>query len=174
MTRDDVLRPIYALLRRFWLPPWLFWRAALSVNTHFLMGVVGVIQNEQGEVLIFSHTYRKSPWGLPGGWLKGGETPLEGLEREIREESGLRIKAERIALVGVTRDRPKVEFVVLATLEGGEFAPSGEVSAMQWRALSDMPPMPRIQLRILDLVRKLAPGASGVYDTIWIGEGLAE
>ncbi len=174
MTRDDVLRPLYALLRRFWLPPWLFWRAALSVNTHFLMGVVGVIQNAEGEVLIFSHTYRKAPWGLPGGWLKGGETPLEGLEREIREESGLRVKAERIALVGVTRDRPKIEFVVLARLEGGEFAPSGEVSAMQWRAPDRMPPMPRIQKRILELVDGLAPGESGVYDTIWIGEGLAE
>ena len=38
------------------------------------------------------------------------------------------------------RDRPKIEFVVLASLEGGEFAPSGEVSAMQWRAPKRMPP----------------------------------
>ena len=61
-----------------------------------------------------------------------------------------------------------------AALEGGEFSPSGEVSAMAWRAPEQMPPMPRIQKRILELVGTLAPGASGVYDTIWIGEGLAE
>lgn len=174
MTRDDILRPVYALLRRFWLPPWLFWRAAASVNTNFLLGVVGVIRNDEGEVLIFSHTYRKAPWGLPGGWLKGGETPLEGLEREVLEESGLRIKAERIALVGVTRDRPKFEFVVLASVVGGTFCPSGEVSAMMWRRPGDLPPMPVIQRRILDQIAALKPGESGVYDTIWIGEGLAE
>lgn len=173
MKRDDLLRPAYGLLRRFRLPPALFWRAASQVNTRFLAGVVGVVRNDAGEVLLFSHTYRQSPWGLPGGWMQGGETPLEGFEREVREESGLRVSADRIALVGVTRDRPKFEFVVTGRVDGGAFAPTAEVSAMMWARPDGLPPIPRIQRRILDRLAELGPDACGVFDTIWAGEGLA-
>ena len=34
-------------------------------NTDYLVGVDAVITNDAGEVLIFHHTYRKTPWGIP-------------------------------------------------------------------------------------------------------------
>lgn len=174
MTLDDLLRPLYAVLRRTGIPASVFWHAARVVNTHFLMGVVGVIRNEAGEVLLFSHTYRRAPWGLPGGWMKGGETPLEALEREVREESGLRVKAERVLVIGVTRDRPKYEFIVAARVIGGQFTPTGEVSAMAWHGLDALPPIPRVQRRVLEALAIRTPEGADVYDTIWIGEGLAD
>ncbi|MBI2029065.1 NUDIX domain-containing protein [Candidatus Gottesmanbacteria bacterium] len=45
----------------------------------FLVGVTGVIFNEKDEVLLFKHTYRKTQWSLPGGYLKSKEHPFEGL-----------------------------------------------------------------------------------------------
>jgi ADP-ribose pyrophosphatase YjhB (NUDIX family) len=41
-------------------------------------------------------------WFLPGGGLEHGEAPLDGLRREVAEETGLRIEAT--SLMGVLSD----------------------------------------------------------------------
>jgi ADP-ribose pyrophosphatase YjhB (NUDIX family) len=38
-------------------------------------------------------------WTLPGGWADVGETPRQAVEREVREEAGVQVRATR--LVGV-------------------------------------------------------------------------
>jgi ADP-ribose pyrophosphatase YjhB (NUDIX family) len=59
------------------------------ITQKFLVGVVGVVLNDVGQILLVKHTYReKYPWGLPSGWLKRGEQPMEALKREIKEETG--------------------------------------------------------------------------------------
>ena len=43
------------------------------ITQKFLVGVVGVVLNDVGQILLVKHTYRgKYPWGLPSGWLKRG------------------------------------------------------------------------------------------------------
>jgi ADP-ribose pyrophosphatase YjhB (NUDIX family) len=43
-------------------------------------------------------------WSLPGGWAGAGETPAEAAVREVREESGYRVRAARL-LSAYDRDR---------------------------------------------------------------------
>lgn len=38
-------------------------------------------------------------WVMPGGGLKGGEGIFRGAEREVHEETGLRVQAEKIAFI---------------------------------------------------------------------------
>jgi ADP-ribose pyrophosphatase YjhB (NUDIX family) len=38
-------------------------------------------------------------WTLPGGWADVNDSPSEAVEREIVEESGFRVKAERMIAV---------------------------------------------------------------------------
>ncbi len=38
-------------------------------------------------------------WTLPGGWADPGESPAENVEREVREESGFIVRAEKILAV---------------------------------------------------------------------------
>jgi 8-oxo-dGTP diphosphatase len=165
---------INALLRALTRMPRLHWLAALLANDRFLLGVVGVIHDEQGRVLLFHHPYRRMPWGLPGGWMARGESPLEALEREVREESALEVRAERLLLFGTTPDRPKLEFVVGARLVGGAFRPSHEVTAMRWATADDLPPIPSIQQRILSAVAGLADGQTGLYSSRWLGRRSAK
>ncbi len=163
----------YRLLRRAAPPIWLHWLGARLVNDNFLLGVMGIIEDDAGRVLLFSHTYRRLPWGLPGGWMVRGESPLAALAREVREESALQVEAQRLLLVGTNTDRPKVEFVVAGRVVGGTFRPSGEVNAAAWFALEEMPPNPRIQ-PILARAAALGPAEVGFYDLTWKGERAAD
>ena len=53
------------------------------------VGVCALALDEQGRLLVAHHTYRKYPWGLPGGLIGRGEHPEEALARELREELGV-------------------------------------------------------------------------------------
>jgi len=79
---------------------WLMWR----LNSKFLVGVIGVVLDSHGRVLLLKHVYRTIPWGLPSGWAKRGEQPGEALLRELWEEVGLKARLE-----GVLDVRPEVK-----------------------------------------------------------------
>ncbi|GIV98190.1 MAG: hypothetical protein KatS3mg057_2847 [Herpetosiphonaceae bacterium] len=159
----------YRFLRRFTLPPRIHWLAAKLVNDRFLIGVAGIIHDSEGRLLLFHHTYRRRhPWGLPGGWMMRGESPLEALEREVREESGMAVHAERLLLIGTTSDRAKLEFVVQARVIDATFRPSREVSEADWYPTDQLPPLPSFHRIILAQVARLSPGEVGWYTAPWI------
>lgn len=54
------------------------------------VSVRGVIQNTNGQVLMVQRS-ADHDWELPGGRLSRGESPCQGLRREIHEETGLDI-----------------------------------------------------------------------------------
>ena len=165
----ELPRFVYPLLRHLRIPPRLHWQLARRLNTRFLAGVAGIITDDQHRLLLFKHTYRRShPWGMPGGWMDQGESPLEALEREVYEESRLRIEAQRLLLMGITADRPKFEFVVAAKVVSGEFTPSREVSAMAWYARDELPPLALFHLHILTLLDNLPADAVSFYEAPWI------
>ena len=58
----------------------------------FRMSVHAVISDLDGRVLLLRATYGSGAWGLPGGALEPGETVLDALTRECREELGAEIK----------------------------------------------------------------------------------
>jgi len=62
-----------------------------------------VVQNQQGEVLL-CRSRNGRHWVPPGGTLDPGETLSEAAEREVLEESGLRVQIDR--LIALQEHRP--------------------------------------------------------------------
>ena len=52
------------------------------------MGVRAACFNDRGEVFLVRHTYVPG-WYMPGGGMEHGETALEALAKELREEGNL-------------------------------------------------------------------------------------
>ena len=57
------------------------------------VGVKALVVNDRQEILLVEHTYTKG-WHFPGGGVKTGETPIQAVIRELREETGVIAKAD--------------------------------------------------------------------------------
>ena len=65
-----------------------------TVNRHQRFGAYGICRNGSGEfLLVRASRSSKVPgrWFLPGGGIEHGEDPLDGLRREMAEETGLMV-----------------------------------------------------------------------------------
>lgn len=122
------------------------------IQDQFLVGVTGVILNDKKEILLFKHTYRSHAWSLPGGYLKAGEHPSEGLEREIKEESGLVVSVDESLKTRTDRETARLDLCYVGVLIGGEFKPTHEVSEYGFFAQDKLPLLRKNQLFLIDEV----------------------
>jgi 8-oxo-dGTP diphosphatase len=61
--------------------------------------VAAVIRDSAGRVLLCQQSQGHRLWGLPGGRIRNGESPLHAVIRDTREETGTEIEADD--LVGI-------------------------------------------------------------------------
>jgi len=64
-------------------------------------GAAAVIFDERGRVLLVKENYDRRRYSLPGGAVESGETPLDAVVRETREETG--VEAGNNHLIGIYR-----------------------------------------------------------------------
>ena len=119
------------------------------LNDQFLVGVTGIIFNEKKQILLFHHTYRTTQWSLPGGYLKAKEHPKEGLEREVKEESGLIVSADKRLRIRTDRDSARLDIVYTGLFMGGTFTPSAEVTKAEFFSFDDLPLISKDQLLLM-------------------------
>jgi 8-oxo-dGTP pyrophosphatase MutT (NUDIX family) len=77
-------------------------RAPLFSRFTPFVGGHGVVIDDAGQVLLIRRA-DNGRWALPGGALEVGETPAEGVLREVLEETGLPCQA--VALAGIYDSR---------------------------------------------------------------------
>lgn len=105
--------------------------------------VRGAIIRENKILLIQEKSDGK--WAMPGGWADLGDAPASVAEREVWEESGYRVKAEKVvAVIDANRIKP-MEFyhafkiIFLCRLIGGEPQISHETLAVDFFELNNIP-----------------------------------
>ncbi|GGA45145.1 NUDIX hydrolase [Paenibacillus physcomitrellae] len=124
---------------------WLVYRS----QSKFLMAVLAVVTNEAGEVLLLKHTYRKDPWGIPGGWMQH-ESPGEALEREIFEETSFKVKVEGAAKPVYATKPHRIELLYRAKWVSGTFRQNEEISAYQFCKIGEWPEgLPESQIQLI-------------------------
>ncbi|MBN2119802.1 MAG: NUDIX hydrolase [Candidatus Omnitrophica bacterium] len=79
---------------------WVYYKNPLPV-------AVSLVENKQGEVLIVKRNLKPgiNKWSLPGGFVEFGEAPESACLRELKEETGLRGKIERLIGVYIQKTR---------------------------------------------------------------------
>ncbi len=94
------------------------------------LGVAAIILNDAGHVLLVKQSYGHLNWEIPGGGAEIGESIVETALREVREETGLRVEAERTTGVYYEPALDLLSFVLLCHRldEDAEFCPDAEVT----------------------------------------------
>lgn len=126
--------------QKFWqiTPPILRLKITRFSQDKFTVSVAAIILNEKGEVLLLDHVFRSSSsWGLPGGFMEHGESPEEGLRREINEETGLEL--DNLKILRVRTIKRHIEILFRATAEGKAEAKSREIKEAGWFKPDDLP-----------------------------------
>src|SRR5215217_2667784 len=90
-------------------------------HAKFMIGVCGIVQNEQGQILLLKHRFwpPATPWGLSSGYAKAGETLESTITREVKEETQLDIKVNELVTVN-SGFQLRLEAIYKAELLGGE------------------------------------------------------
>jgi 8-oxo-dGTP diphosphatase len=100
---------------------------------HFTVGAVCAIDHA-GSLLVLRQPHRPG-WSLPGGLLDKGESSAEGVVREVREETGLRIAVGLPLSVLVNGPLRRVDVVYRIRVDQRPpAAPGGEATEVGWLA----------------------------------------
>jgi 8-oxo-dGTP diphosphatase len=112
-----------------------------------VVGVGGVVISD-GRVLLVrrGHPPLEGEWSIPGGMLELGETVIDGVQRELAEETGVEARVlefievfERISFDDARQ--PKYHFVVLDYLcerVGGGTRAGSDASEVAWVAEAEL------------------------------------
>jgi 8-oxo-dGTP diphosphatase len=105
-----------------------------------LVGVGAVIVHESRVLLVRRGSEPlKGHWTLPGGVLEVGETLVEGVVREVREETGLLVEplelVELLDRIHRQTGRVRYHYVIadyLCRVTGGELRAASDAEAVRW------------------------------------------
>lgn len=119
----------------------LQWRLLWLWHAKFMVGVTGIVRDNDGRVLLLRH--RMWPpdrqWGCPTGYANKSEAFEDTIVREVREETGLHVKAGRLLHVK-SGYKLRVEVAYEALLAGGTLTiDSVEILEAKWFSPHNLP-----------------------------------
>ena len=100
----------------------------------------------------------KDLWDLPGGFLEPDELPIDGMLREAKEETGLKVRV--IGLLGMYMDRYQFKAENFFTLNhyyvvepvGGTLRAADDVNAFEWFDIDHLPDDEKIAFAHMKIV----------------------
>ncbi|HWH01151.1 MAG TPA: NUDIX hydrolase [Pilimelia sp.] len=104
----------------------------MATGAQHSVSVAAIVVDDAGRILM-TRRRDNGKWEPPGGVLELGESILDGLRREVREETGLDIEADCLTGVYKNMTRGIVALVFRAHATGGAQAhATDETTHLQW------------------------------------------
>jgi ADP-ribose pyrophosphatase YjhB (NUDIX family) len=147
-------------------------RRAIGTAPLWLAGITAVTIRDK-EVLLVKRS-DNGAWTAVTGIVEPGENPADCAVREVREETGVRVQAVKLAWVHVTRpavhaNGDQAQYLDhvfrMRWLSGEPFAADDESTAAAWFDLDKLPPM------TADMRRRITLSASGDDRTVFDADG---
>ncbi|WP_062210140.1 NUDIX hydrolase [Streptomyces sp. NBRC 109706] len=132
------------------------------------VSVAGVIVDDQGRALLIKRR-DNGKWEPPGGVLEAGETIPEALEREVLEETGVKIAAPA-TLTGVYKNMTGliVSLVFRCTAIDGQPTTGEETSELRWATREEVTALAdeAYAVRVTDALDGANPPAVRAHDGV--------
>jgi ADP-ribose pyrophosphatase YjhB (NUDIX family) len=114
---------------------------------HSAPTVGALCEDDEGRLMLVRRAVepQKGKWDTPGGFLEEGERPLDGLRRELLEETGLEVEPGEFigAVTDLYGDGPGAQSILslnwTARVLGGTPAPADDISEIGWFAADELP-----------------------------------
>jgi ADP-ribose pyrophosphatase YjhB (NUDIX family) len=106
-------------------------------------GAEAVCLDEQGRVLLGRRAFDpgKDLWDLPGGFLHEDELPVDGLVREVREETGLEIEPQEFLGFWLEPYDGRIVLCLAWTARAtGQGRAADDLAELRWFAPGELPP----------------------------------
>jgi 8-oxo-dGTP diphosphatase len=112
-----------------------------------IVGVGAVILRDRQVLLVRRDSEpRRGEWSLPGGMLELGETLRQGVEREVLEETGLRVRVKQVvevfdSIIPDAAGRTEFHYVLIDFLcvpIDGELRAGSDVAEVVWAQADDL------------------------------------
>jgi len=119
-----------------------------KAHSHSEVTVGALVTDDEGRLLLVRRA--RDPyggtWDVPGGFLEEAEHPLDGLRRELREETSLEIEPGEF--LGAWLDRygtgedaaTTLNFYWDAGIAGGEAKAGDDAAELRWFPRDELPP----------------------------------
>jgi ADP-ribose pyrophosphatase YjhB (NUDIX family) len=126
-------------------------------STKFTVGSM-VIWVAGDQVLLVRSRFGERAWGFPGGSMSRREDPLDCAVRELREETGVDVASDELALVGshTQRHARHVDNVYRLSRAPGELVGFGgggdrfEIAEVRWWPTGRLPKMRREAVHVVE------------------------
>ncbi len=133
-----------------------------------LVAVAAAVTDSNGRVLAIRRP-EDGRWEPPGGLLEVGETILDGIRREVREETGLDVEPQQLGAVYKNMTTSAVVLTFRCRVLGGSLTLNAEACDFRWMTPDEVRQrMPEIfAQRVLDALRD-GPPALRTHDGVHI------
>jgi len=102
-----------------------------------------LVVDDEGRVLLARRAVEPDlgRWDIPGGFLEEGEHPLDGVRREVREETGLDFTPGRFLGIWMGRydGRATLNLFWAGSLAAGDPQPHDDIAELRWFAADEVP-----------------------------------
>ena len=132
-------------------------RFMTAAHDRFLVGVVGLGIDADGNVLLARHRFGAPQWRFLGGFLEREERVEDALAREIAEETGLAIEVGPVLEIVTGYRWQRVELVFAYRVTGGARALTEEVAELRGFPADALP---EVRADQRGLIERHAPAAA--------------